>query len=335
MSHSISLQSPRATIHSSQQLPTSRFICTSTCPQTTSPPVVLNPDYRVSFSLSLSYSFANTYIAGFFLGLVLLLYPLCSFTGYLSKCRSGEREEQARGCGGYYHSLTESCWWLDYVQEFKASQGRIFACRCKPRPIPRYKVSKVSRSGVCSLTWSDLKLRHVVHVGGSLRLCRGIRRRRLVLQLAQGVLHRRQRIYDERERSRLTLGLLAAPALTLVQGQVPHAVVRRSAVIVVCQLLERCPSWKAVPFEEKKREKKEKGKKRGRVFTNACSVSRSKVFSIRCKILCTYPERHGRRWRKPTMRNRWSKSFLSRTSPSGTEAMDKRVKRKDFLLSFV
>lgn len=250
-------------------------------------------------------------------------------------CRSGEREEQARGCGGYYHSLTESCWWLDYVQEFKASQGRIFACRCKPRPIPRYKVSKVSRSGVYSLTWSDLKLRHVVHVGGSLRLCRGIRRRRLVLQLAQGVLHRRQRIYDERERSRLTLGLLAAPALTLVQGQVPHAVVRRSAVIVVCQLLERCPSWKAVPFEEKKREKKEMGKKRGRVFTNACSVSRSKVFSIRCKILCTYPERHGRRWRKPTMRNRWSKSFLSRTSPSGTEAMDKRVKRKDFLLSFV
>lgn len=100
-----------------------------------------------------------------------------------------------------------------------------------------------------------------------MRLCRWIRRRRLVLQLAQGVLHRRQRIYDERERSRLTLGLLAAPALTLVQGQVPHAVVRRSPVIVVCQLLERCPSWKAVPFEgrrgkKKKRKKKEKTRKK-------------------------------------------------------------------------
>lgn len=124
----------------------------------------------------------------------------------------------------------------------------------------------VSTNGVgfLPLTWSDLKLRHVVHVGGPLRLCRGIRRRRLVLQLAQGILHRRQRIYDERERSRLTLGLLAAPALTLVQGQVPHAVVRRSAVIVVRQLLERCPSWKAVPFEAGRRKKKEGGKKKER-----------------------------------------------------------------------
>lgn len=129
-----------------------------------------------------------------------------------------------------------------------------------------------------------------------MRLCRGIRRRRLVLQLAQGVLHRRQRIYDERERSRLTLGLLAAPALTLVQGQVPHAVVRRSAVIVVRQLLERCPSWKAVPFEAGRRRKKKEGgkKKERRVFTNGSRCS--KVFSIRCKIVtCTYQERHERR----------------------------------------
>lgn len=31
--------------------------------------------------------------------------------------RPGEREgsgQAERGCGGYYHSLTESCWWLDY-----------------------------------------------------------------------------------------------------------------------------------------------------------------------------------------------------------------------------
>lgn len=193
----------------------------------------------------------------------------------------------------------------------------------------------VSTNGVgfLPLTWSDLKLRHVVHVGGPLRLCRGIRRRRLVLQLAQGVLHRRQRIYDERERSRLTLGLLAAPALTLVQGQVPHAVVRRSAVIVVRQLLERCPSWKAVLFEAGRRKKKgrreEKREKRKSVSTNGSRCS--KVFSIRCKIVtCTYQERHERRWRVPAMWKRWSKSFLSRTSPSGTKG--KRVKRKDFIL---
>lgn len=92
-----------------------------------------------------------------------------------------------------------------------------------------------------------------------MRLCRGIRRRCLVLQLAQGVLHRRQRIYDERERSRLTLGLLAAPALTLVQGQVPHAVVRRPAVIVVRQLLERCPSCgKRFRLKEEWRKKRKK-----------------------------------------------------------------------------
>lgn len=92
-----------------------------------------------------------------------------------------------------------------------------------------------------SPTGSYLQFRHVIHVGGSLGLRGRIRGGSFVLQLAEGVLHRRQRIDDERERGRLTLRLLAAPSLALVQRQIPHAVIGGAAVIVVGELLERRP----------------------------------------------------------------------------------------------
>lgn len=92
-----------------------------------------------------------------------------------------------------------------------------------------------------SLTRSDLQFRHVVHIGGSLRLRGRIRGGRFVLQLAESVLHRRQGIHDERECGGLTLWLFPAPSLALVQRQIPHAVIGGAAVIVVGELLERGP----------------------------------------------------------------------------------------------
>jgi len=71
-----------------------------------------------------------------------------------------------------------------------------------------------------------------------------IRGGRFVLQLAESILHRRQRIHDERERGGLTFRLLSAPSLALVQRQIPHAVVGGAAIIVIGEFLERRPGWK-------------------------------------------------------------------------------------------
>lgn len=134
--HSISIQ---ATIHSRQQLPASRFICTSTCPQTTSPPAFKPGLSRLASPLSPFLSLADTYIAGFFFGLVLLLSPLFLCRPPLEMVyRPVKGKKPAKGGVLYYHSLTESCWWLDYVEGFKASQGRRISLslpprRCKPR----------------------------------------------------------------------------------------------------------------------------------------------------------------------------------------------------------
>lgn len=67
------------------------------------------------------------------------------------------------------------------------------------------------------LTGSYLQFCHIVHIGGPLGLRRRIRGGRFVLQLAEGVLHRRQGIHDERERGGLTLRFFPAPSLALVQ----------------------------------------------------------------------------------------------------------------------
>lgn len=93
------------------------------------------------------------------------------------------------------------------------------------------------------LTRSNLQFRHVVHIGGSLRLRSRIRGGRFVLQLAKSVLHRRQGIHNERERCGLTLRLFPAPSLALVQRQISHAVIGGAAVIVIGELLERSPGW--------------------------------------------------------------------------------------------
>lgn len=91
------------------------------------------------------------------------------------------------------------------------------------------------------LTGSYLQFRHIIHIDGPLGLCGRIRGGRFVLQLAEGVLHRRQGINDERERGGLTFRLLSAPSLALVQRQIPHAVIGSAAVIVVGEFLERRP----------------------------------------------------------------------------------------------
>lgn len=91
------------------------------------------------------------------------------------------------------------------------------------------------------LTGSYLQFRHIVHIDGPLGLGGRIRGGRFVLQLAEGVLHRRQGINDERERGGLTFRLLSAPSLALVQRQIPHAVIGSAAVIVVGEFLERRP----------------------------------------------------------------------------------------------
>lgn len=100
---------------------------------------------------------------------------------------------------------------------------------------------QVSSRHASALTGSYLQFRHVVHIGGPLGLRGRVRGGRFVLQLAEGVLHRRQGIHDKRERGGLTFRLLSAPSLALVQRQIPHAVIGSAAVIVVGELLERCP----------------------------------------------------------------------------------------------
>lgn len=96
---------------------------------------------------------------------------------------------------------------------------------------------------LCLLTGSYLQFRHVVHIGSSLRLRGRIRSGCFVLQLAKSILHRRQGIHNEGERSGLTLRLLSTPSLALVQWQISHAVISGAAIIVVGEFLECCPSW--------------------------------------------------------------------------------------------
>lgn len=92
-----------------------------------------------------------------------------------------------------------------------------------------------------SLTGSYLQFRHVVHIGSSLRLRGWIRSSRLVLQLAESILHRRQGIHNEGERSSLTLRLLSTPSLALVQRQIPHTIIGGTTIIVVGKFLKRRP----------------------------------------------------------------------------------------------
>ena len=100
-----------------------------------------------------------------------------------------------------------------------------------------------SRYGL-TLTWSDAHLDHVVLVEGPERRGRGVDGLGPVLEQADRLLPARvERVDRKAEAGRLALGLLPAPALALVQAQVPDGVVGLARVVDVRHLQERSPTW--------------------------------------------------------------------------------------------
>ena len=86
---------------------------------------------------------------------------------------------------------------------------------------------------LADLVGPDGHLDHVVLTHGAQGLCRGIVGRRPILQEADRLLSGGQGVHHEAEGGRLTLWLLPAPALTLVQRQVPDK--RQAVSRVRCQ----------------------------------------------------------------------------------------------------
>ena len=91
---------------------------------------------------------------------------------------------------------------------------------------------------LADLVRSDGHLDHVVLAHSSQRLRCWVVGRCPILQQTHCLLSRGQGVHHEAEGGCLALRLLSAPALTLVQGQVPDCVVSLAFEVQVCQFLK-------------------------------------------------------------------------------------------------
>ena len=84
----------------------------------------------------------------------------------------------------------------------------------------------------------DGHLDHVVLAHGAQGLGGRIVCRGAILQEAHRLLPGGQGVHHEAEGGGLALGLLPAPALTLVQGQIPDGVISLAFEVQICQFLK-------------------------------------------------------------------------------------------------